>query len=124
MNTRSPNPSSETGFRFSMADGLVLLLALAATVQLWRMEIPLWWLLIVVLGHFFLVCNVFLVWRKYELIWALIFIVNVGTHVLLGRFHWLSPCLFQLPVTVTVILLQIRSPHYRGVFAQAWNRLQ
>ena len=73
------------------------------------------------LGHFFLFCNVFLVWRRWELLWAVAFVLNVGAHIAFATLDWLSPILFQVPVTVLVITWQIRSPWYHGIFAEKWN---
>ena len=117
MNQTNETKPQRSGFRFSLTDAAVLLIAIALTLWLRTNEIPLWWLPLAVLTHFFLFCNVFLVWRKYELIWAFLFVLNTGIHIILGELDWLSPLVFQLPVTITIILLQIRSPHYRGIFA-------
>jgi hypothetical protein len=82
---------------------------------------PLWWLFPVVVLHFFLFCNVFLVWRKWELLWAVGFVINVALHLRAEQLHWFSPCCFQLPLTLLVIFWQIRSPWYHGVFARQLN---
>ena len=74
-----------------------------------------------VLGHFFLFCNVFLVWRSWELLWAGTFIVNAATHLLMDSTSGVPVLLWQLPVTLGVIVWQIRSPWYHGVGARWLN---
>lgn len=73
------------------------------------------------LGHFFLFCNVFLVWRRWEIFWAAVFILNAALHLASGMSGGISVLLCQLPFTVLVIVWQIRSPWYHGIFAEKWN---
>lgn len=57
-------PARMHGFRVSALDGAILLLGAFLTLWLRNESFPLWWLVPMVLGHFFLFCNVFLVWRR------------------------------------------------------------
>ena len=109
------------GIRFSTKDAFVLLLTAGLSWWLMNQNFPLWWIVPAALGHFFLFCNVFRVWRRLELLWAGAFVINVAGHLVLGTLDWLSPMLFQLPVTVLVITLQIRSPWYHGILAKQFN---
>lgn len=77
------------------------------------------------LGHFFLFCNVFLVWQKLELAWAAAFVILIAIHLAAGYTGWLSPLIMQTPVTLLILWLQLRSPWYHGVCARRINpRLQ
>ena len=116
-----PNPPRH-GFRISAFDGLVLIVGGCLTVWLYQADNPVWWVVAMVVGHFFLFCNVFLVWRRWELVWAAIFLVNATVHLMNGDPSGGSVLMWQLPVTVWVIALQIRSPFYHGIFADRWNR--
>lgn len=89
--------------RVSVTDWLVLLATAGVTAGMWRAGVPLWWLLAVVVAHFFLFCNVFLVPRRLELVWAGSFVLNVTAWMLAGRFEALPPLLCQVPVTLGVI---------------------
>lgn len=109
------------GFRLSFVDALVLVTGACLSGWLAKIEFPLWWIVPAALGHFFLFCNVFLVWRRWELLWTAAFILNVATHLALGSLEWLLPLLFQLPITILVIIGQIRSPWYHGIFAEHLN---
>ena len=74
----------QCGFRFSIADALIIVGGIVLSVCLRFADFAFWWLVPVVLGHFFLFCNVFLVWRRWEYVWAVIFVINVALHVASG----------------------------------------
>lgn len=88
---------------------------------LWKADIPLWWIVAVVTGHFFLFCNDFLVWRRWELIWAAYLVAIVIWRLSLGEWSCFLALWYVLPRTALVILLQIRSPFYLGIFARQLN---
>ena len=104
--------SDSSGFRISARDVAVLVLGAGAV---WWLQGPMAVLIAIVVTHFFLFCNVFRVWRNYELIWAAVFVINVGVLMALDLFSWWIIVLAQAPATILVVWLQIRSPHYRGV---------
>ena len=114
-------PARRQGFRISFGDAVILAVGFAGTLWLRSMDFPLWWIVLMALGHFFLFCNVFLVWRRLELVWAVAFVILVGVHLAFGHTNWLSPVIMQTPVTLTVLWLQIRSPWYHGIFARRIN---
>jgi len=116
-----PSASRRHGFRLSVRDGFVLAAGSLVVAWLCRVDHPLWSIVAMALGHFFLFCNVFLVWQRWEMLWAAVYIANVAAHLALGRFEGLSALLFQLPVTFAVIWLQMRSPWYHGILARRIN---
>ena len=116
-----PGRQRTWGFRFSWSDGLTLLCFAGGAVGLRRMHSELWWLLLIVAGHFFVFCNVFRIVRPRELAWAALFLVNVCAWFVFGRLEWLPVLLTQLPISVLVIGAEIRSPRYHGILAQRWN---
>lgn len=103
------------GIRISSTDTVVLLVGTGITVWLHRTAFPLWWAVPMVLGHFFLFCNVFLVRRKLELLWAGFFMINAGFHVVRGYWDAWPTCGWQIPVSLLVIGWEILSPRYHGV---------
>ena len=109
------------GFRFSLADAVLIAVFLAAAGGLRLLETPLWWLLLIVAGHFFLFCNVFRIGRRFEYFWAATFILNVGLWSLFGLLAWLTVLAFQIPITAALILLNLRASGYHGVFAKRLN---
>jgi len=117
----NPPSTLQHGFRISIWDMLILVLGFGLTWWVHSIDFPLWWGVPMALGHFFLFCNVFLVWIKLELLWAAVLVANVGVHVAVGDLGWWPACGWQLPVTIFVILLQWRSPWYHGIFARRIN---
>lgn len=114
-------PARKHGFRMSAFDGVILTLGAILTVWLRNESFPLWWIVPMALGHFFLFCNVFLVWRRLELVWAAILVTLISGHIAFGHTDWLSPVMMQTPVTLTVLWLQLRSPWYHGILARRFN---
>lgn len=110
------------GFRLSCADVVVLLSAAIGFWLLRRFEMPLAWVLPCVVLHFFLFCNVFRVRRNYELLWAVVFLINVGWHLSQAELGVWPSLLLQLPVTVAVILAEMVSRAYHGIGARRLNR--
>ena len=86
----TPSTSRTSGFRLSWLDAVILI---AGTVLSWWLQsqsFPLWWIVPAALWHFFLFCNVFLVWRRMELLWAIAFVFNVAAHVFFDEWDpWL-----------------------------------
>jgi len=125
--TESPAQTPSTvsprswGFRFAVTDAAALVaFGLVATGLRW-LGSELWWVVAIVAGHFFLFCNVFRVIRSRELIWAALFVLNVGFWLLLRRLDWFTLLACQLPVTVGVIAWEIRTTRYHGIFANRLN---
>jgi hypothetical protein len=109
------------GFRCSVVDLAVVALATAATWGLWplvgdaALGIP------VVVGHFFLFCNVVRLRRGAELLWAAAFAANAGAWLLLGELRWGWVLALQTPLTAALVLREMRSPSYHGVAADRLN---
>ena len=110
------------GFRFSVIDGVVIVVGGIAAVWLQREDNPLWWIEATVVVHFFLFCNVFRVRRKYELLWAVLFIVNTGMWLWYRDFSIGKVLACQSIVTVKVISAEVFRPRYHGIFARKINR--
>ena len=110
------------GLRFSWFDAGAIVMCGAATWLAWSWLGSMALLFPVALGHFFLFCNVFRIYRKYEYIWAVVFVLNVLMWVTLARFDWRLILATQTPVTATVIILQMRSPWYHGIGARKINK--
>jgi hypothetical protein len=117
-----PRPSRRPwGFRFSPTDAAALIAFGALAAGLHRLDSSLWWVAVVAAGHFFLFCNVFRVARRRELVWAGLFVVNVGLWVLLGRLDWFSVLACQMPVSSGVIAWEIKTLCYHGSLADRLN---
>jgi len=108
------------GFRLSLRDVVVILLGIAAAAYLFGVE-P-WWSFIVVfvVAHFFLFCNVVRMARPLELIWAATFLALASATLLTEAPGWPITVAASLVVTVAVVGLQMRKPSYHGL---GWQRI-
>jgi hypothetical protein len=109
------------GFRFFATDAIVLFAAAAGAVALWWMENPIWWVLAIVVGHFFLFCNVVRLRRNFELVWSVLFILNTGLWMWLENLSLMAVLACQLPITAAFVIAEMRSSRYHGIFAQRLN---
>ncbi len=121
MNAAGPTLRLLHGFRFSAIDAAVLAITAVASVALYKADIAVWWMLPLVVGHFFLFCNVFRVRRNRELLWGLCLLINASWWMTQFRFDWLPTTFTQTPITLMVIILELRSPNYHGIFAKYLN---
>lgn len=109
------------GFRLSVVDGIVLVVGLIASVALWP-SLPIVSVAIaVVVGHFFLFCNVFRVARLPELVWAGLFLLVMADVILWQRHSVPLAVAVVLFTTLLVVGLEMRKPSYHGIFWQAIN---
>jgi len=114
-------PKRTWGFRFSLADAVALAGFGIGVAVLHHAGSSASWMVAIVAGHFFLFCNIFRVRRRRELIWATLFVVNVGLWSLLGLLDWFKVLACQLPVTAAIIAGELRTTRYHGVFADRLN---
>lgn len=78
-------------------------------------------MLVTVASHFFLFCNVFRIIRWRELTWASLFVLNICAWLWFEELTWLHALECQVPITIFLILTELRSPGYHGVFAGHLN---
>jgi hypothetical protein len=109
------NVRRPVGFRFSAMDAIVIAVAMPATWGLWIAVGQAGLLLPVVLGHFFLFCNVFRIPRLSELVWGGLFMVSVCLLYWFDLLTWWRVTLLQTPITVMAILLAILRRDYHGL---------
>src|SRR3954451_5478253 len=100
------------GLRFSMLDACALAALGTVAAVLYSLDNSLWWVVVMVGVHFFLFCNVFRVLRRRELIWAAIFISNVGMWLLLGRLAWFNVLILQWPVSTGILAWELSTSRY------------
>lgn len=109
------------GFRFSILDAVVLSVSGLIGSATWHEPAELGRPLLFVVAHFFLFCNIARVrlWR--ELLWSLGFLLNLGVYVSFNALEhpidWFTVSVTTLPITVAVVLSEVTSASYRGVFA-------
>src|SRR5262245_61925729 len=101
-------PAFSPGFRLSVVDVIVLVAGVTGSIILSKFE---WWwgfVVALVLGHFFLFCNIVRMARPLELIWAAVFASLVGATIAFERPGWLVTAILSLLVTVIVVALEMR----------------
>ena len=109
------------GFRFSITDGLAIIIATILTVIALPEIGSLAWVILFVLGHFFLFCNVFRIPPKPELIWAGTFLLNMTTFTFLPL-NIFENFIFQLPITFFLIIKEVFKPTYHGIYSLKINK--
>ncbi|MEK6239135.1 MAG: hypothetical protein N2C14_30835, partial [Planctomycetales bacterium] len=72
-------------------------------------------------GHFFLFCNVFRIRRGPELIWTAFFLADAAVWLLWLEMNVVGLIGTTLPLTILVIVREMRFPFYHGVFAKRIN---
>jgi hypothetical protein len=115
-----PETMFSPGFRLSKLDVVVLLLGTAAAAIA---GIFVWWVgyvIALVIGHFFLFCNVFRLARPLELAWAAVFVGLAGATVAVDWPGWIATTIGTLVVTVVVVAVEMRKVSYHGVL---WERI-
>lgn len=108
------------GFRLLPRDVIAILIGIAAASYLFSIE-P-WWSFVVVfvVAHFFLFCNVVRMARPFELTWAATFLALASATLLTEAPGWPVTTAVSLVVTVAVVVLQMRKPSYHGL---GWQRI-
>lgn len=110
------------GFRLSATDVCVLIVTLAAAILLWPVDALLAGLPLMVVGHFFLFCNVIRLHRNLELTWGAIFVANCAIWWWWRADpRWTPVLAIQIPVTLLLVAIWMRNPAYHGIGARQIN---
>ena len=121
---KSIPPSSSPrlpGFRLSFRDALVLATATGLYFLAHAFLPAFAWLIPFVVAHFFFFCNMLRPGTKLELIWAGCFVAQlVGWAVWKGELAPLLVIAVQMPVTLVVTIITLRSSDYHGVL---WRKI-
>jgi hypothetical protein len=107
--SRKGKPPSAPGFRFWWWDAFTIVACALVTWLGWRAVGRLILVLPVTLVHFFLFCNIFRVGRRYELVWTGLYLLNIAGWVFLQELNWVGVLALQTPVTIGVVVLELRS---------------
>ncbi|HEX3132656.1 MAG TPA: hypothetical protein VHX44_03625 [Planctomycetota bacterium] len=109
------------GFRLSAVDMVVLALTGPATWWAWPQVGELAGVIPSVVGHFFLFCNVFRIIRWKELLWTGMFLVNVTWWTIFADCSWLGILVIQTPLTLMLIISELFTRRYHGIWARRLN---
>ena len=108
------------GFRLSITDVIILIAGAIASLLVANIEFWFGIAIVFTVGHFFLFCNVFRMPRHLELAWAALFLLLLGSTIVMQQPDWLVSFGFSLIGTVVVVVIQLRQPSYHGV---GWSRI-
>jgi hypothetical protein len=103
MNLPQLHKPHSPGIEVSRRDAAVLVLAGLVVWVSWNIHREFAFAVAFVVGHFFLFCNVLRIGRKHELIWAVLFAVDMLAAASFARWSWTTGMLAQLPVTAWVL---------------------
>ena len=78
-------------------------------------------LVLFVVVHFFLFCNIIRMSRPPELIWASVFLSLASASLLKGFPSWPVTALISASLTAILVVIETRKPSYHGVLWQMIN---
>ena len=107
------------GFRFSAMDAAIFLGGVVGTFALWFAIGPFALFLPLLLGHFFLFCNVFRIGGERSLIWVAAFLINVHGWSSTQN-TWLHVAI-QSVITAALIIQCVWSRNYHGFACERIN---
>lgn len=108
-------PKFNPGFRLSFLDVLVLTISVFGALKIYEISVYMSFIILFVVGHFFVFCNVVRINWKSEIVWASFF-VFLGVLKVSIELH------FALSFILTIILVYIdlKRPSYHGAF---WKQI-
>lgn len=104
------------GFRLSILDILVLVVSFFGAFKVYELSAYMAFIILFVIGHFFIFCNVIRINWKSEIIWATFFVFLGASKVPVGWHFTLS---FLL--TLILVYIDIKKPSYHGAFWKILN---
>lgn len=110
------------GFRLLPTDLILLALGVLLPVLFQEKLYGISYLFSVVIFHFFLFCNVFRTRALYEIVWAVIFIIHFFYRFSPEGVDWLGLLIYQTPFTLGVVVMEIFTGTYRGIFYELVER--
>lgn len=110
----------QPGFRFSVFDGAIITVAFLGAWSLYPYSLELAIIVLFVVAHFFLFCNVVRMSRLSELIWAGAFVILTSLSLVFNLFSWWLAAASNVLLTVTLVFIELRKPSYHGIF---WKKV-
>jgi len=108
------------GFRISLLDMGVLIMSLSLAFFMAYYDKLYAIMILYVVGHFFLFCNIIRISRKPEFIWAVFFIGLNFLHYLYAIPSYPVLLVIMSCLTLLLVILEIKSPAYHGIL---WEKL-
>ncbi len=108
------------GFRLSKIDILAIIGGVVVAAASFPYSSVITFLVLFVVGHFFLFCNIIRMSRPSELIWSAIFLGLSSASLLKGFPSWSVTALISTLLTVILVVIETRKSSYHGV---AWQKV-
>lgn len=105
----------EPGFRLSLTDIIILIIGAAVSAVFALNDSIMSVIVVFVVGHFFLFCNVFRISRPSELIWAAVFLFLSALTFTVGYPGWFATFSSSAIITLALIFREMKRPSYHGV---------
>ena len=109
------------GFRVSKLDVGVIFIALTIAAYLYNRSVTFGFIVLFVVFHFFLFCNVIRMSRIPELIWASIFSALAILSLRASILSWNLSVALTLMATLVLVVFELRKPSYHGFLWQKIN---
>jgi hypothetical protein len=108
------------GFRLSKIDILAIICGVVVAAASFSYSSVITFLVLFVVGHFFLFCNIIRMSRPSELIWSGIFLALSSASLLKGLPSWSVTVLISALLTVLLVVIETKKSSYHGV---AWQKI-
>jgi hypothetical protein len=108
------------GFRLSKIDILAIIGGVVVAAASFSYSSVITFLVLFVVGHFFLFCNIIRMSRPSELIWSGIFLALSSASLLKGLPSWSVTVLISALLTVLLVVIETKKSSYHGV---AWQKI-
>jgi hypothetical protein len=102
-------------------DVIVLLVGIVTSIYLYSVYPVASYIILCVVGHFFLFCNVVRMSRIPELVWSVTFIGLVSSYLLVGWLSGLTLAIIIVIITCVLVALESKKPSYHGIGWQYIN---
>ena len=109
------------GFRISKIDVFVLVIGALSAGYFYTVSQISSLIILFVIGHFFIFCNITRMSRIPELIWSGIFLLCAGFSAAKGQPSWSATFVLAGLTTIILVVLEVRKPGYHGIFWQTLN---
>jgi hypothetical protein len=108
------------GFRLSKIDILAIIGGVVVAGASFPYSSVITFLVLFVVGHFFLFCNIIRMSRPSELIWSGIFLALSSASLLKGFPSWSVTVLISTLLTAILVVIETRKSSYHGV---SWQKI-
>jgi len=108
------------GFRLSKLDIVILILGVMSALWVTTISIFVSYIIVYVVGHFFMFCNLFRLSRAPELVWAVIFLSLCTLSIKWQLFDVVYAFITQTLMTLVLVALELRKSSYHSV---GWKKV-